>query len=88
MITSSTAQAALQEKCGENLTWTLDSSGAFAVLGEGPMHTYDFDWDIYGDPLVPWCNARSNIKIVIKDDIASISQYAFYNYSASGEYFL
>lgn len=78
-LTASAADISAQGTCGDNLTWTLDSAGIFTVSGEGPMYTYDFDWELFYEPEVPWNGYRSSIKkVVIEDGVTSISQYAFY----------
>ena len=53
-------------KCGENLTWTLDSNGLLTVEGTGEMENYCSPWD------------NGAIKnIVIKKGVTSIGNDAF-----------
>ena len=57
--------------CGNNLTWTLDSTGLLTISGTGDM--YD-----YGDDPNPWEDYTSLIQtIVITDGVTSIGDYAF-----------
>lgn len=75
VIAMPTADAAIVKsgQCGENASWTLDSSGTFVVSGTGPMDDYS------GYAVVPWYVYDSPITcVVIKDGITHISDYAFY----------
>ena len=45
-------------KCGDNLTWTLDSEGTLTISGEGAMK--DFTCDSYGTNS-PWGSESSRI---------------------------
>ena len=67
--------AAYSGKCGDNLTWSLDTDiGVLTISGTG----YMYDWSYYSD--VPWYSNRSSIKtVVIGDSVTSIGWYAFYN---------
>ncbi len=60
--------------CGENLTWTLDTStGELIISGEGEMT----DYSSYSS--VPWYSYRSSIeKVTIGNGVTSIGNYAFY----------
>ena len=59
-------------KCGNNLTWILDSDGTLTISGTGEMAEYD-DADKQ-----PWANQRSSInKVVIGDGVTSIGRNAF-----------
>ena len=49
------AESIANGTCGDNLTWTLDSSGNLLIIGDGDMHNYthssytpwyDFQFDI------------------------------------------
>ena len=67
-------------KCGDNLTWTLDSEGTLTISGEGAMK--DFYCDSYGTDS-PWGSdshriAKRIVSIVIQDGVTSIGDYAFY----------
>ena len=61
-------------KCGNNLTWILDSDGTLTISGEGEMADYVAPDD------QPWANQRSSInKVVIGDKVTSIGKNAFAN---------
>lgn len=54
--------------CGENLTWSLNTSGVLTIIGTGAMRNYDQSG-------TPWGN---NIKsVIIKNGATSIGDYAF-----------
>ena len=61
-------------KCGDNLTWTLDTqTGELTISGTGKMT----NWSSYPD--VPWYSFKSAIKSVkINDGVTSIGKYAFH----------
>ena len=65
--------AAYSGKCGDNLTWSLDTdTGVLTISGTGDMYY----WNYYGD--VPWYSNRSSVKtVVIGDSVTSIGNYAF-----------
>ncbi len=59
--------------CGENLTWTLDSSGVLTVSGSGRMA----EWSSKSD--VPWYRSRAEIsKAVLEEGVTNIGGFAFY----------
>ncbi len=60
-------------KCGDNLTWSLDTdTGVLTISGTGDMD----NWNYYGD--VPWFSNRSSVKtVVIPDSVTSIGRWAF-----------
>ncbi len=62
-------------KCGENISWKLDSNGQLTISGKGKMDQWeDGDMD-----QIPWDAYRSSIKkVVVKPGITSVSDYAFY----------
>ena len=62
-------------KCGENLTWTLDSDGLLTISGKGEMS--NFDWSNS-----PFDESESIKKIIINAGVTSIGDYAF-NYCRS-----
>ena len=65
------AAAAICGKCGENVTYTLDSEGTLTISGSGDMEDYDA-WD----PSPFYDN--SDIKnIIIKKGVTSIGDFAF-----------
>ena len=59
--------------CGDNLTWTLDSTGLLTISGTGDM--YDFtQWS----ENAPWYEHRFSInEVAIEDGVTSIGDYAF-----------
>lgn len=58
--------------CGENLTWTLDSSGTLRIEGEGPM-------DNFSACSAPWYANRNQIfRIEIGKDVTTIGSRAFH----------
>ena len=59
-------------KCGDNVTWQLDSEGTLTISGEGDM------WDNSDSYYVPWRQYREKInKIVIDEQVTRIGDYAF-----------
>ena len=67
-------QAADDNTCGENLTWSLSGDGTLTVSGTGAMTNYGSEYS------VPWYKQRESIvKIVVEDGVTSISDYAFYD---------
>lgn len=64
-------------KCGDNLTWTLDSSGKLTISGTGDMsdYTHDFENNIRTSP---WADYRSMIRsIEIGSGVTHIGAWAF-----------
>ena len=74
LFTIKTDAAAYSGKCGDNLTWSLDTdTGVLTISGTGDM--YDWSYDSYA----PWDSNRSSVKtVVIGDSVTSIGKYAFY----------
>ncbi|MBR5562567.1 MAG: leucine-rich repeat protein [Clostridia bacterium] len=70
------AEAATSGKCGDNLTWSLNTSTRELVIsGTGDM--YDFTYSSNSVD-VPWYNIRSNIKsVTIGNSVTSIGNIAF-----------
>ena len=63
-------------KCGPKTTWSLNSSGVLTISGTGATD----DWNLENP--APWYNLRSSIKkVVIKDGVGRLGDYAFYNCS-------
>ena len=61
---------------GNNLTWTLDSSGLLTISGRGEMP----DWTNRED--APWYRSMKNIKSVsIENGVTNIGNYAFFLYN-------
>lgn len=64
----------LSDKCGDDLTWSLDESGTLTITGSGDMYNFQTD------KRVPWADNVDSIKTVsISGDVNSIGDYAFYN---------
>ncbi|MGN0319598.1 MAG: lectin like domain-containing protein [Lachnospira sp.] len=60
-------------KAGQNLYYTIDSSGNLSIEGTGDM--YDFGINA----LAPWYEERSSIKsVTVSENVTSIGSYAFY----------
>ncbi|MBR4212020.1 MAG: leucine-rich repeat domain-containing protein [Oscillibacter sp.] len=59
-------------ECGENVRYTLDSSGLLTISGTGPMR--DFAWD---DTSL-WRNKRGSVwHVQIQNGVTTIGKYAF-----------
>ena len=67
---------AILRTCGKNLRWTLDEDGTLTISGTGRMT----DWEYNDKCTVPWISEKLTHKIkkvVIKDGVTSIGDYAF-----------
>lgn len=65
-------------KCGDSLTWNLDTDGTLTVNGKGDMYDYS-----ESNP-APWKDSIDQIKkIILSDGVTSIGNYAFYPYKYS-----
>lgn len=74
-ITDSDIRYNISGRCGENLTWTLDSDGVLAISGEG-----DMEFDIYSSDYAPWNSYRDKIyEVIIEEGVTNIADNAFYN---------
>ena len=61
--------------CGDNVTWTLNSTGVLNVIGSGPMADYS------DGSSTPWYGRRSSIKsVVVNDGVTHIGNDAFSYY--------
>ena len=59
----------------DGLTWTLDADGTMTISGEGTMKSYRLDDS-------PATQKEDSVKkVVIKDGVTSIGDYAFWNCS-------
>ena len=56
------------QKCGDNVTWTLSNDGTLIISGEGPM------WDYTADNAPDWSDAYS---VEIRGNVTHIGSYAF-----------
>lgn len=73
-IMSASADTISSGTCGENLTWTLDDSGALTISGSGEMYDWDCDNALYA----PWhINASSINAVIVGDRVTSIGSSAF-----------
>ena len=65
--------AANSGKCGDNLTWTIDTEHeTLTISGTGEM----YNWDKAGD--VPWCKQRHYVDtLVIGEGVTRIGTHAF-----------
>ncbi len=65
-------------KCGDNLTWSFDSSnGTLTISGSGKMTDYGDSKSSVGEQ-APWVSKMEEVKkIVIKDGVTSIGNNAF-----------
>ena len=71
LVMSASAAAVDSGTCGENITWTLDDAGTLTISGTGDMDDYYYEG-------APWlANKESIVKVVIKDGVTHISNYAF-----------
>jgi len=71
-------------KCGENLTWELDSNGVLTVSGTGSVGNYSYT-EANGRSVstAPWGTYNKSItSLVISEGITGIGDYAFYNCTA------
>lgn len=71
-ITPDTASTIVDSgKCGDNLTWELDSEGVLTISGTGRMTDYSEEHP-------PWYNYGGNLKkLVLNEGITYIGEYAF-----------
>lgn len=68
------AQAATSGTCGENLTWSVTSSGALTISGTGAMNDYTGYYPNY----TPWTYSGVTIRTVtINSGVTAIGQHAF-----------
>ena len=71
-----TPAEAASNKCGDNLTWKISSSGTLTISGTGPM----YEWGPGSD--APWYARRDSIKKVeIQEGVTTIGDSAFRNYN-------
>ncbi len=60
-----------EQKCGENLTWTLSDVGTLTISGSGEMKNYS------EEKQAPWMYSDVS-NVVIQQGVTSIGAYAFY----------
>ncbi|MDE6657345.1 MAG: leucine-rich repeat domain-containing protein, partial [Oscillospiraceae bacterium] len=62
--------------CGENLTWELDKqTGILTISGTGAMTDWEYDES-------PWNSNETIKKVIIKNGVTTIADWAFYSCSA------
>ena len=61
-------------KCGDSVTWSLDSNGILTISGSGAMTDYtNYPW-----PNTPWYDYRRDISsVVVKEGVTTIGDFAF-----------
>lgn len=60
--------------CGEDVYWTLDSTGTLTISGTGPMDNWA------NLPQIPWAGQRGEIRtVIIEEGVTSVGQAAFSN---------
>lgn len=73
---------AADNKCGDNLTWSL-SGGNLTITGTGDMYEYSYDETgdyLYDEDDFPWSDFREEIKMItVGDGVTTISDAAFWN---------
>ena len=73
---TASAETATSGKCGENVSWSLDSKGVLTISGTGEMYDY---YDYEDEERSPF-SGNDNIKsVVIKNGVTSIGSSAFYD---------
>ena len=78
---SAAAETIDSGKCGENVTWTMDSEGTVIISGTGAMQ--DFTRSVGENSTIGGNFAgQDNVrKIVIRDGVTSVGSYAFLSFS-------
>lgn len=61
-------------KCGDNVTWTVDSDGVLTISGTGDMYDYEGG----GANMPPYYSHHESInEIVVEDGVTSLGNFAF-----------
>ena len=68
-------------KCGDNVSWSLDSSGVMTISGTGAMYDYTKK-----EPFIP--EGLTVRKVIIGKGVTAIGDYAFYNCASLTEIIL
>ena len=65
-------------KCGDNLTWTIDSEKTLTISGTGEMYDYtnEHRYDIFYGTDTPW-HDKTVLNVVIDEGVTSIGANAF-----------
>jgi len=59
-------------KCGDNVSWSLDSNGVMTISGTGPMYDYTKE--------KPFITDKMTVnKVIIGKGVTAVGAYAFYN---------
>ncbi|SDB25440.1 PASTA domain, binds beta-lactams [Ruminococcaceae bacterium FB2012] len=70
-----TENTATSGKCGENVSWTLDSNGLLTISGSGRM----YDYDAFFNNKSPFTNNELINQAVIENGVTSIGKHAFFS---------
>ncbi len=82
-LTANAATIVDSGKCGDNLTYTLDSEGTLTISGTGYMDWFSMTGK---NDSRPWSAYRDDIvKVVIQSGVMSISDFAFYGFNNISE---
>ena len=79
MVDTAYAAAALAGgQCGDDLTWTLDSSGTLTISGTGPMYGYSLFKNPWCDSALRSSGISTRVKNVeISSGVTTLGAYAF-----------
>ena len=73
-LNSNAATVSKSGKCGDNVSYKLDSNGTMTISGNGPM--YDFVYDKTTN--IPWYSFRTDIrKVVIGNGVERVGNFSF-----------
>ena len=73
---STSATVVASGKCGDNLTWVLDTNGLLTISGEGAMDDYDFYNQ--SSTRAPWTEYANQIKtIIVENGVTIVGEDAF-----------
>lgn len=79
IVTENTSTVIVNGKCGDNLTWALDSEGVLSISGTGAM--YDYSILSSDNNYAPWKEYGEQIKtVMINEGVTSIGAHAFQDY--------
>ncbi len=67
-------------KCGENLTWTLDSEGTLTISGTGSWYDEEYDNEVYTEYHYYDQYKQQVKKVIITDGVTGIGIAAFNNF--------
>lgn len=76
-----TALAASSGQLGDNLKWTLNSSGVLTISGSGEMRNFEPTTESIGS--IPWIEHFDSVKsVVIREGVESVGSYVFFGHSS------